>query len=416
MNQRNQRRVVVTGLGVVSPIGNCVEEFWAALCAGRSGVGPITLFDASALRTRIAAEVRGFALTDAVDRHKARRLDRYAQFALNAAVEAWRDAGLEGASLDPYAGGTIIGSSRGGESTVVEQMGRLIRAEGHAPASAYLVTRMLSSMATAQVAMLFGLHGPSFALSSACATGAHAIGEAGEMIRRGDAEVMVCGGAEAPITPLTFAGHDVSSALSRRNDDPTGASRPFDASRDGFVIAEGAAVLVLEEREHALERGRRIHAELAGYAATTDAEHETRPDAEGASLHRAIERALAKAGVAADEVDAVFAHATGTPAGDGAEVRALARSFGERLATLPAPAVKSTLGHALGAAGAMQAVAAILALERGLLPPTSNYTTPDPLCTVDPVTAAARPATLRHVLSNSLGFGGHNAALLFSRL
>jgi 3-oxoacyl-[acyl-carrier-protein] synthase II len=262
--------------------------------------------------------------------------------------------------------------------------------------------------------MLLGLHGPSFAISSACATGAHAIGEAAEIIRRCDAEVMVCGGADAPITPLTFAGHDAAGALSRRNDDPRQASRPFDAARDGFVIGEGAAVLVLEERSHALARGARVYAELAGYAATTDAEHETRPDAEGVSLGRAIERALAKAGLDREDVDAVFAHATGTPSGDVAEVRALAGVFGEALARLPVPAIKSTTGHTLGAAGAMQALAAVKALECGVLPPTSTFANPDPLCPVDCVPGTARPAKLRHVLSNSLGFGGHNACLVLS--
>ena len=286
------RRVAVTGLGVVSPVGTGVADFWAALCAGRSGVRPITLFDASAFPVRIAGEVVGFEPPAEVERRRARRFDRYAWFGAAAALEAWRDAGIEG--HDPYEAGLVLGSSHGGESSALEAAAAL--GAGAKGVSPFLIPRMLGNMAAAQAAMLLDLRGPGFAIASACATGGHAIGEAAEIVRRGDASVMLAGAAEACVTPLTLAGDDALGALSRRNDEPERASRPFDRDRDGFVLAEGAAALVLEDFEHARRRGARVYAELAGYGATTDGLHETRPDPEGAAAARAIGRALEKAG------------------------------------------------------------------------------------------------------------------------
>ncbi len=407
------KRVVVTGLGVVSPLGNSVGEFWTNLCAGRSGVGPITLFDASHFKTRIAAEIRNVEQLFAGDQKSLRRLDRFAIFALAAAREAWRNAQLDGILLDHYQSGVLIGSSHGGETTVLEQVERAFWSE-RGPVSPLLIPRMLNNMASAQVARELGLHGPVFGISSACATAAHSIGEAAEIIKRGDAQVMLCGGAEACITPLTLAGDQAAGALSRRNDAPEEASRPFDAQRDGFILGEGAGVLVLEELSHAEARGVHIFGELAGYGATCDAFHEVRPAPDGVSAAHAIKRAMEKGSVAPPEVSAVFAHATSTRAGDRAEVQALKLSLGEALSGIPVTAIKSMTGHLLGAAGALQGIAALKALQEQLVPPTINYVTPDPECDIDCVPTRRRAVQLRHVLCPALGFGGHNACLLYS--
>lgn len=409
------RRVAVTGLGVVSPLGCSVDQLWDGLLAGRSGVGPITLFDASAYGVRIAAEVKDFAPPPSLDPRKARRLDRFALFGLSAALDAWQDSGLKGVNLDPFNAGVIIGSSHGGEGTFVPEVEKALHPDLGA-VSPLLILRMLGNMASAQVAMALGLRGPNFATSSACATGAHAIGEAAEIIRRGDTQVMVCGAAEACITPLTVAGDDALGALSRRNDAPGAASRPFDLGRDGFVLGEGAGVLVLEELEAAKARGARIYCELTGYAATSDAFHETRPAEDASGAAWAISRALAKADVRPSALSAIFAHATSTKAGDIAESRALQTVLGEALPSVPVTAIKSMLGHPLGASGAIQAVAAIKALQEGKLPPTINCDGLDPAC--GPLRILRVPANVRlqHVLSDSFGFGGHNACLVFSLL
>ena len=405
------RGVVVTGLGAVTPLGSGAARFWDRLCAGRSGVGPITLFDAGAFPVRIAGEVAGFSPPPEIDRKRLRRLDRYALFGVAAALQAWRDAGVE--DHDPWQAGIVLGSSHGGESTALQAAAALGPRPSPKAASPLVIPRMLNNMAAAQAAMLLDLRGPGFALASACATGGHALGEASEIIRRGDAEVMVAGAAEACITPLTLAGDHALGALSRRNAEPHRACRPFDRGRDGFVLAEGGAALVLEEREHARRRGARTYAELAGYGATTDGVHETRPDPTGAAAARAITRALAKSGTGPREVDAVFAHAAGTRAGDAAEARALGASLGGDLGGIPVTAVKSMTGHMFAASGAAQAVAAVKAIEAGAVPPTIN-------CDCIDVTGIARVPgevlrkPLSRVLSNSFGFGGHNAALLFS--
>lgn len=407
------RRVVITGLGAVTPLGASVDSFWTNLCAGRSGVGPISLFDAAAFRTRIAAEVRDLVLPEAISAKQARRMDRFALFGLVAALEAWQDSGLAAHGLDPYEVGVLIGSSHGGEHALVAEMDTILHGDPRR-VSPRFIPRMLSNMAAVQVGIHLGLRGPSFTIGSACATGAHAIGEAAEIIRRGDATVMLCGGAEACITPLTLAGDQAAGALSGRNDEPERASRPFDAGRDGFVLGEGAGVLVLEEREHALEREAPIYAELAAYATTSDALHETQPAATGVHAARAMTRALAKATLSASDIDAIFAHATSTVVGDRAEVQALRLALGADLEHIPVTAIKSALGHPLAAAGAIQAIAATKALQTRMLPPIINLEQPDPDCSLKFVINAAQSVALTHVISNSFGFGGHNVSLLFT--
>ncbi len=406
------RRVVVTGLGAVTPFGAGVAALWNGLCAGASAVNPLTRFAADRLRTRIAAQVPDLPLPAGLEERDAKRMDRFALLALAAADEAWHQAGLCGGVADPYGIGVLIGSSHGGEETIVDGV-RALCGEDPRRVSPWLISRMLANMASAQVAIRYGFRGPSFAIASACATGAHAIGEAAEIIRRGDAEVMLAGASDACITPLTLAGDAAAGALSTRNDTPRRASRPFDADRDGFVVGEGAGVVVLEERAHALARGARIQAELSGYGATTDALHETRPDAVGAHVAHAIRRALAKAGLIPEALDAVFAHATGTPVGDRAEACALRTALGAAASDVPIAAIKGALGHLMGAAGAVQAIAAIKALETQTLPPTVNLENPD-VEGLDFVGREPRPAPLRHILSNAMGFGGHNVALILS--
>lgn len=408
-----RRRVVITGLGAVTPFGAGVRVLWEALCAGRSAVRTVSRFPTERLRVRIAAEVPEAALPAPSGGHDTKRMDRFTRFALAAAGEAWSDARLGACPLDPYAAGAVIGSSHGGEETVFDGVRALVQCEA-SRLSPWLISRMLANMAAAQVAIRLGLRGPSFAVASACATGAHAIGEAAEIIRRGDADVMVAGASEACITPLTLAGDAAAGALSTRNDDPARASRPFDVDRDGFVVGEGAAVVVLEERRHAIARGAHVYAELTGYAATTDALHETRPDGEGAHVAEAIHRALEKARLEPADLGAVFAHATGTPLGDRAEAAALRLALGDALPQVPITAVKGALGHLMGAAGAVQAIVAALALERQVLPPTVNLVETD-APDLRLVRGCPQPAQLGHVLSTAMGFGGHNVALILSR-
>jgi 3-oxoacyl-[acyl-carrier-protein] synthase II len=406
------RRVVITGIGAVTPFGAGVAALWSGLCTGASVVGPVTRFPADTLRTRIAAQVPALPLPTGLEQRDAKRMDRFTLFALTAADEAWCQAGLCADDIDPYGAGVVIGSSHGGEETMLEGV-RALMSEESRRVSPWLISRMLANMAAAQTAIRYGLRGPSFAIASACATGAHAIGEAAEIIRRGDAEVMLAGASDASITPLTLAGDAAAGALSTRNDEPERASRPFDVERDGFVVGEGAGVLVLEEYGHAVARGGTIIAELSGYGTTTDAMHETRPDESGAHVAHAIRRALEKAGLMPEELDAVFAHATGTPVGDRAEARALQAALGAAASRVPIAALKGSLGHLMGAAGAVQALAVIKALETQTLPPTVNLDTPD-VAEFDFVGRAPRPTPLRHVLSNAIGFGGHNVALILS--
>ncbi|NWG21464.1 MAG: beta-ketoacyl-ACP synthase II [Chloroflexi bacterium] len=408
------RRVVITGMGAVSPLGLDVPSLWQGIREARSGVGPITLCDADNLDSRIAGEVRGFDPHNYMDRKEVRRNDRFIHLAIAAATEALRTAELTATPENADAIGVIIGSGIGGIATIAEGV-LTLRERGPSRISPFLVPAMINNMASGQVSMMFGLKGPNFCPTSACATGAHAIGEAGEMIRRGWASAIVAGGSEAPITPLGIASFASAKAISTRNEDPAGASRPFDALRDGFVLSEGGAVLLLEDLEFARARGARILAELVGYGLSADAYHITQPAPGGEGALRAMRSALAHAGLSPDDVDYINAHGTSTPAGDIAETQAIKTLLGERAYQVPVSSSKSQFGHLLGAAGSIEAIVSVLAIQNDLIPPTINYTTPDPQCDLDYVPNVARPGRVDVVMSNSFGFGGHNVSLVFRR-
>ena len=407
-------RVVITGIGMVTPLGLNTRETWDALVAGRSGIDTITLFDPDGFPSRIAGEVKGFDPTRYMDRKDARRADRFTQFAFVAAQEAVADARLALAEEDPTRIAVIVGTAMGGIMTLAQEFDELTK-KGPGRVSPFLMPMMLPDMASGQLSIRLGAKGPNYALVSACASGADAIGEAANMIRRGDADVVLAGGSEAPITPISVAGFAAAKALSTRNDDPATASRPFSAGRDGFVIAEGCAILCLESEEHARRRNARIVAELAGYGATSDAYHVTQPEERGEGAVRAMELALADAGLAPDEVDYVNAHGTSTPLNDRMETLALKRVFGEYAYDLPVSSTKSMMGHLLGAAGAVEAAICALVIANGVIPPTINYLEPDPDCDLDYVPNVARPAAVDVAMTNSFGFGGHNSSLILRR-
>lgn len=408
------RRVVITGMGAVSPLGLDVPSLWQGIREARSGVGPITLCDATNLDSRIAGEVRGFDPHNYMDRKEVRRNDRFIHLAIAASMEALHTAELTATPENADAIGVIIGSGIGGIATIAEGV-LTLRERGPSRISPFLVPAMINNMASGQVSMMFGLKGPNFCPTSACATGAHAIGEAAEMIRRGWASAIVAGGSEAPITPLGIASFASAKAISTCNDDPAGASRPFDALRDGFVLSEGGAVLVLEDLAFARARGARILAELVGYGLSADAYHITQPAPGGEGALRAMRSALAHAGLSPDDVDYINAHGTSTPAGDIAETQAIKALLGERAYQVPVSSSKSQFGHLLGAAGSIEAIVSVLAIQNDLIPPTINYTTPDPQCDLDYVPNVARPGRVDVVMSNSFGFGGHNVSLVFRR-
>jgi 3-oxoacyl-[acyl-carrier-protein] synthase II len=412
-----RRRVVITGMGLVTALGNDLPATWQGLMAGRSGIRTIQAFDPSRLDSRIAGEVRDFDVSGVLDRKEARRTDRYAQFGLVATAEALAQAGLperfEGDQAERT--GVILGTGLGGVGTLVEGFATSVL-RGPDRISPFLVPMAIPNVGAGQVAIRFGMTGPNFTTVSACATGGHALGEASEIIRRGDADVMVAGGAEAAIFEPMVGAFAAMRALSTRNDDPAGSSRPFDSGRDGFVIGEGAGVVVLEALDHAQARGAEILAELAGYGATADASHITLPAPGGIGAVRAARRALEKAGMAASEIDHVNAHATSTPEGDKAELQAIRTIFGEDAGRLTITANKSMLGHTLGAAGAIEAIVTVLSLREGCIPPTINLHEPDPEgqgLDLTPNTATTRE--LRAALSNSFGFGGQNTALILTR-
>lgn len=407
------RRIVVTGLGAVSPVGVGVDAMWESITAGRSGVGRITAFDASAYPVRFAACVDDWDPTPWIDTKEARRLSRFQQFALASALMAVEDAGLEIDETNADRVGVIVGSGIGGLATMEEQKA-VLDAKGPGRVSPFLVPMMIVDLAAGHISIRLGAKGINYAPVSACATGTHSIGEAGEAIRRGDADVVIAGGFDCGVTPLGLAGFSAARSLSTRNDDPQGASRPFDADRDGFVMGEGGAVLVLEELEHARSRGARIYGELAGYGASADAYHLTAPDPSGDGARRAMQQALDSAGVSPSAVDYINAHGTSTGLGDAAETGAIKQVFGADAP--PVSSTKSMTGHLLGGAGSLEAAICLLAMRHGVLPPTINYTTPDPECDLDYVPNIAREAVLRSALSNSFGFGGHNATLLFTAL
>ncbi len=407
-------RVVVTGLGAVTPLGNDVPTLWENLLVGRSGAGPITQFDPSGLEVRIAAEVKDFDPVALFGRREARRHDRFTLFALAAARQAIVDAGLWFEEEDRDAIGVLIGTGIGGVLTLLENYD-VLRQSGPRRVSPFMVPMMMPNAASAVIAITYGLRGPNICVASACATGAHAIGEAAEMIRRGDAAVMICGGSEAAVHPLAISGFANMGALSARNDDPARASRPFDAGRDGFVLGEGAGVMVLESLEHARARGVRIYAELVGYGASCDAFHIAAPEESGEGAALAMRRALADAGLPPEAVDYINAHGTSTPLNDRIETQAIRAVFGPHADRLAVSSTKSMIGHLMGAAGAVEAIVCVKSLQTGWVHPTINYETPDPDCDLDYVPNRARRLEPRVALSNSFGFGGHNGCLIFRR-
>jgi len=412
----SRRRVVVTGLGIVCPVGIGVEESWKALVAGKSGIAPITHYDASTYPTRIAGEVKGFEPEAFMERKEARRNDRFIQFALAAADMAVKDSGLDFEKEDPERIGVIVGSGMGGLATI-EDTHKTLMERGVRKVSPFFIPAIIINLAPGQIALRWGLKGPNFSPVSACATGNHSIGDAMMYLERGMADVMVAGGTEATLTPLGLAGFCAARAMSERNDAPEKASRPFDKGRDGFVAAEGAGILVLEEYEHARKRGARIYAELCGYGASCDANHVTSPAPEGEGGQRAMRMALADAGLRPEQVGYVNTHGTSTPQGDIAECQAIRKVFGGWAnGGLVVSSSKSMTGHMLGAAGGAEAVIAVKALVSGVVPPTVNVDEQDPECVLDVVPNTARELKLDAVISNSFGFGGTNAVVAFKRV
>lgn len=411
----SRRRVVITGLGCLSPVGHTAEESWQAVLAGKSGVAPLTLFDASELPARIAAEVKEFDPTQYIERREAKRMDRFTQFAVAAAQQAVDDARLEVTDANRNRIGVLIGSGIGGIETLEREIHNASE-KGLNRISPFFIPMMICDMASGQVSIRFGMAGPNSCVVTACATGTHAIGDAAELIRRGLADAMLAGGAEAAITPMGVGGFAACRALSTRsNDEPEKASRPFDALRDGFVIAEGGAVLVLEELESAKARGARILAELIGYGLSADAYHITQPAPEGVGAARSMQYALDDAGVRPEQVDYINAHGTSTGPNDRNETAAVKSVFGEHAYQTPISSTKSMTGHLLGAAGALEAMFCVQALRDGAVPPTINLENPDPECDLDYVPHERRRLRLEVAMSNSFGFGGHNATLVFRR-
>lgn len=406
------RRVVVTGLGVVTSIGHDVETFWSSLLAGQCGIDRVSLFDPADYPCQIGAEVRGWDAAKQMDPKEARRNDRYTHFGFVAAKQAIKDAGLDPARENGDRVGVMIGSGIGGMYTFESQL-KVLAERGPRKVSPFTIPSLIGNMCSGLVAIEIGARGPNFGLVSACATGTHAIGEAAHAIRRGDVDVMVAGGSEAAITPFAYASFCSMKAMSTRNDSPQTASRPFEKDRDGFVMGEGAGILVLESLEHAQARGARIYCELAGYAATCDAFHITQPDPEGKGLSMAMTRALASAGVAAEAVDYINAHGTSTPYNDKFETLAIKKVFGDHAPKLAVSSTKSMTGHLLGAAGGIESVICAKTIETGKIAPTINLVEPDPECDLDYVPNQAREAKVQTVLSNNLGFGGQNAAAVF---
>ncbi|HYA00067.1 MAG TPA: beta-ketoacyl-ACP synthase II [Candidatus Binatia bacterium] len=413
-NGNGRVRVAVTGIGAVTPLGNDVASSWDACCRGVSGVAPITLFDASDLATRFAGEAKGFDAVAYLGPKEARRTSRCVAFALVAAREAITDSGLDVRSIADEVG-VLVGSGIGGLEWLENAVLRLEHG-GPRRVSPFTIPAMIADMASGRLAIEFGVRGPNFAAVSACASSGHAIGEAAEWIRRGDAVAVITGGTEAALTRVGVAAFNAMQALSTRNDEPERASRPFDRTRDGFVMGEGSGILVLEEYEHAQRRGARMYAEVVGYGATDDACDIVLPDPQGTGACRCVEKALRRAGRAPDEVDYINAHGTSTPPGDAAETRAIKAALGSRASTVPMSSTKSMTGHLLGAAGGVEAVFSILALRDQFVPPTINLDEPDPECDLDYVPNHGRPARVDLAISTSFGFGGHNSCLAFARM
>jgi 3-oxoacyl-[acyl-carrier-protein] synthase II len=409
-----RRRVVITGVGAVTPVGNTAEEFWTALLAGTSGIGPITRFDATDFPTRIAGEVKGFEPLNYIDKKDDRRFDPFLKYAIASAVMAVEDADLDVGRVEPTRFGVLVGSGIGGITTLLDTHD-VLNAKGPDRVSPFFIPMLIINMASGLISMRFNAKGPNAAVVTACATGNHAIGDAMKLIQRNAADVMIAGGAEAIIIPLTIAGFCQMKAMSTRNDEPARASRPFDADRDGFVCGEGGGLVVLEALEHAQPRGARIYAELIGYGMTSDAHHMTAPDPEGDGAARAMAAALADAEAPASAVDYINAHGTSTYYNDKFETLAIKRVFGDHARKLAVSSTKSMTGHLLGAAGGIEAIATAFAIYHGVLPPTINYDTPDPDCDLDYVPNQARKREVEVALSNAFGFGGTNATLAFKK-
>ncbi len=410
-----RRRVVISGIGLVSPLGLDRESTWSGLLEGRSGVAPITKFDTEGFACRFAAEVRGFDPIAFLDRKEARKMDTFSHYAIAATHEALKDSGLEIGPSNAERVGVYIGSGIGG-LPLLEKTHRDLLEKGPRRISPFFIPGMILNLATGNVSIVFGAKGPNLALATACATGTHAIGESVRMIREGYCDAMIAGGAEAVITPLAVGGFCAMKALSTRNDDPESASRPFDADRDGFVMGEGAGILVVEELEHAQARGADIYAEVVGYGMTGDAYHISAPSTDGDGAIRAMKMTLADAGIRPEEVDYINAHGTSTPAGDRIETLAVKEVFGAHAKQLAFASTKSMTGHLLGAAGGLETAVSTLAVHRDVVPPTINQMTPDPGCDLDSVPNRSRQMTVRTALNNSFGFGGTNASLLLRKI
>ena len=410
----SSRRVVITGLGLVSPLGVGVEKTWSALVEGENGIGPITKFDASGFSSQIAGEVKGFDPLEYVDKKEARKMDPFIQYSIAAAIQAVDDAGIKKEILEGDKTGVYVGSGIGGIGAI-ENQHEILLTKGPNRVSPFFLISSIINEASGQISILFKAKGPNSATATACATGTHAVGDSFRMIARGDADIMLAGGAEAPITPLGLAGFCAMRALSLRNDEPHKASRPFDAQRDGFVRGEGAGIVVLEELGMALKRGARIYAEIVGYGMSGDAYHVSAPWLDGEGAYQSMKRALEDGGVAPEDIEYINAHGTSTPYNDKIETLAIKKLFGDHAGKIGINSTKSMTGHLLGAAGGFETAASVLCLKNQIMPPTINYEFPDPECDLDYVPNKSRSASFRYALSNSFGFGGTNGALVFKK-
>jgi 3-oxoacyl-[acyl-carrier-protein] synthase II len=414
MSSFEKRRVVVTGMGALTPIGNSVDDYWKNLLAGVSGAAPVTYFDTSAYDTRFACELKGFKATEYLDRKGAQRMDPFSQYALIASDQAVADAGISIKDDDPDRYGVVFGSGIGGMTTYDTQFKNLMQG-GPSRISPFFIPMLIPDIASGNISIKHGFKGPNYATVSACATASHAIGDAFRIVQYGDADVMICGGSEAPITPMGLGGFNAMRAMSTRNDAPEKASRPFDAQRDGFVMGEGGGALLLEELVHAKNRGAKIYCEIVGLGFTADAHHITAPPEGGEGAVRSMRRAMKDAGITPDQVDYINVHGTSTPLGDISETQAIKTAFGDHARKLKISSTKSMTGHLLGAAGAVEAIAAILAVRHDMIPPTINYEHPDPACDLDYTPNVAASRVVRYAISNTFGFGGHNATILVKK-
>jgi 3-oxoacyl-[acyl-carrier-protein] synthase II len=414
MSANGKRRVVVTGMGALTPLGNTVEEYWKNLIAGVSGAVPITYFDTSLYDTHFACQLKNFKATDYLDRKSAQRMDPFSQYAIISSDQAMADSGIVMGDDDPDRYGVVFGSGIGGMTTYDTQFKNLMQG-GPGRISPFFIPMLIPDIACGNISIKHGLKGPNYATVSACATASHAIGDAFRIIQYGDADVMVCGGSEAPITPMGLGGFNAMRALSTRNDDPSVASRPFDKLRDGFVMGEGGGALVLEELVHAQQRKAKIYCEIVGIGFTADAHHITAPPEGGEGAVRSMRRSLKDAGITPDKVDYINVHGTSTPLGDISETQAIKTAFGDHAREIKISSTKSMTGHLLGAAGAVEAIAAIMAVKHDMIPPTINYQQPDPACDLDYTPNVAVKRVVHYALSNTFGFGGHNATILVKK-